>query len=168
VSRQHVRTFLTVATLLPCGCDRMGDRPPWWPPDERSAEPPPQPKPVDQALFCPPPADATANPAPTLVPRDPAAIQSAVRRHYDPFRVCYEGALSRNRAAHGRVAIRFTIRPDGRVESPCLVQATLRDDEAVRCVLNEFQKVTFEPADGPTRVVYPIMLEPGPEDGASP
>lgn len=92
-----------------------------------------------------------------------------VRQSYGRYRLCYEGGLRRNPNLQGRVAGRFTIRPEGSVADVANAGSDLPDAGVVACILKAFSGLAFPASEGgTTTVVVPIQLEPGEtETGAS-
>jgi hypothetical protein len=109
----------------------------------------------------------------------PEEIQRVVRSNFGNFRECYERGLARDRNLAGRVATRFVIGRDGKVESvasedlappppppgPAPGDAKwtpIGDPEVVACVLRGFHALTFpKPYGGIVTVVYPLIFNPG-------
>ncbi|HEV8246878.1 MAG TPA: AgmX/PglI C-terminal domain-containing protein [Polyangiaceae bacterium] len=92
---------------------------------------------------------------------DPALIQRAIRVHYEDFRRCYQTGLDSNPKLEGRVSARFTITPDGTVESVSDYDSDLPDPDVIACVFREFAEICFPMPEGrPVTVVYPMMLIP--------
>lgn len=59
------------------------------------------------------------------------------------------------------MTIRFIIDPEGEVPYACVENESLRDGEAVECVLNHFRELLFAVAADTVQVVYPIAFSPG-------
>ncbi len=93
------------------------------------------------------------------LPRE--VIQRIVRQNYGRFRMCYEQGLARNPNLEGRVAVRFAIGSDGRVNYVSNGGSDLPDTGVVSCVLNAYYGLSFpQPEGGTVTVVYPIMFAP--------
>jgi hypothetical protein len=94
---------------------------------------------------------------PLPAPRDPSKIQQTVRAGFGTMRACYDDGLRRDPKLAGKVAIKFTIAPDGHVEDAAPDATTdLPDKVVVQCVVDAFKPLTFVKAYGKTNVVYPI------------
>jgi len=89
-------------------------------------------------------------------------IQHVVRQSFGPFATCYENALRGNPKLQGRVAVRFTIEPDGSVPNPSDGGSDIPDAGVIACVVKGFSALRFPPPDGGVvTVVYPIVFNPG-------
>ena len=92
----------------------------------------------------------------------PQLIQQTVRQNMDRYRNCYEQGLARGKTLEGSVRIRFVIQSDGSVGDVNEAgQSTLTDVTTVKCIMHEFQQLTFpKPEGGPVTVVYPLIFNP--------
>lgn len=95
---------------------------------------------------------------------DRAPIRAVIQGHADEIRACYAGRLAAAPGLRGRVAIRWTIRPDG-TASDAEVDAgstTLQDAELHACMKTRLESWRFPPSgDGETvRISYPWTLRP--------
>jgi hypothetical protein len=92
----------------------------------------------------------------------PETIQRIVRENFDHFRGCYERGLAKNSALSGKLNIRFVIERSGKVGTVGDGgESTLADPSAVKCIFEEFAKLSFPQPDGGTvTVVYPIVFNP--------
>lgn len=104
----------------------------------------------------PAPLDPHPSSAASKSPRQPKAIQAAVRARYDCLRICYEEALWRT-GAEGRIIVRFVIGESGAMKSVSVEPQTFRDPEAIRCMRDVFLAIHFGPGKQ-TSVLYPLMF----------
>jgi len=90
------------------------------------------------------------------------AIRAVVTEHIGDIRECYNAGLQRDPALAGRVAIAFTIAPDGDTETVRSESSTLPSQEVVDCIVRAVDGWSFPaPTGGEVEVVYPFVLEPG-------
>jgi len=100
------------------------------------------------------------------VPRgslDKDIIRRVVRAHINEIRYCYNQGLGRDASMKGRVAIQFTIGPDGTVPVAEVATSEIKDVEVGRCIAAALKRWTFPAPEGGGNVVvtYPFVLEPG-------
>jgi TonB family protein len=88
------------------------------------------------------------------------SIQRVVQRHLREVKYCYETGLKRHPRLAGRLKVRFTINPKGRVVSSERLSSTLGNATVESCVLKATRRWVFPaPADGkPLKVVYPFVF----------
>ncbi len=86
-------------------------------------------------------------------------IRAVVRAHIDDLRRCHE-TRPPDAPPAGRIALRFTIGPDGRV-SKVSAEGGPHDDELARCIARELGRWRFpEPRGGGTvEVSYPTYID---------
>jgi hypothetical protein len=96
-----------------------------------------------------------------------SVLAQARNRGYWPFRVCFEGGLRRDPALRGKVELRFTIAPSGRVAATRLRGPAFRDLEVARCVATRAGGLGFSPAP-PRRVDVDLTVELNPGDAPLP
>jgi hypothetical protein len=118
---------------------------------------------LDSRLFC----GGTLRTAEyTVAPRtepsrgEPARIQARIREHYGELRACYSASLSRDPQAAGSTLMRFVIAKDGSVHDVCVEQSSLEDNQALACMVAEYQRLVFEPVGRTITVVYPLVFRP--------
>jgi TonB family protein len=94
---------------------------------------------------------------------DKDIIRRVVRAHLNEVRGCYNQGLERDRTMKGRVAIQFTIGPDGRVPVAEVATTELKDVEVGQCIADAVKRWTFPAPEGGGNVVvtYPFLLEAG-------
>jgi hypothetical protein len=101
-----------------------------------------------------------SDPDPAGLTRPPSTIQSTVRAQFAALRECYELALNRHPAIHGKVSTRFVIEASGKTAAVCLDFASLIHQPALACMLDVYARLDFAPADGKMTVIYPIGFSP--------
>ena len=92
-----------------------------------------------------------------------AALEAGVKPGLPAFEACYKQALAAGRNVQGSVVVSFVIAPDGSVPyAGALEEGTnLEDDKVVGCVLEEFQKLRFQPpVGGRASATYPLSFAP--------
>lgn len=154
------RLSLLGALLLGC---RPAPATPSEPPAEPEAEP-------ETAAADSPPATeppvaeaAAAEPAPATF--DKHTIRTVVRSNIGDVRRCYNQGLATDPNLAGRVAVQFTIGPEGTVFIAEVIESQLpKEAKAVeRCLIAAVENWQFPrpPGEGNVMVTYPFVLEPG-------
>ena len=95
------------------------------------------------------------------IPR--SAIDDVIMGHLGRIRYCYESGLARDPGLQGKLAVKFTIAPDGSVCRASRRSGDISDPRVVGCVLRRFMSMRF-PApqgDGIVIVSYPFAFLPG-------
>lgn len=89
-------------------------------------------------------------------------IRRIVRAHIGEVRGCYEAGLRRNDNLRGRVAIRFTIGPGGKVGTSKIAKSSLGDSRVKACIANAIKRWKFPKPENSNDVVvnYPFLLDP--------
>ncbi len=87
-------------------------------------------------------------------------IRRIVRRHINEWRYCYQKELCASPALQGRLVVRFTIGPAGRVLTSRVTSSTLGHHRVERCVARSVRRWLFpKPRGGGIVVVhYPLVL----------
>lgn len=93
-----------------------------------------------------------------------AVVQRQIRRDAlsDVVR-CYTQRNAETPLGAGRVLVRFTIRPDGRVDPPAIVQSAVHDTPTEQCIQRVLAAQVFPASSEAVAVVYPFVfsaLEP--------
>lgn len=88
-------------------------------------------------------------------------IAQHIRAQIGQILYCYERQLSATPDLFGKVAVRFTINADGRVESQKIGESTLKNSNVEGCVLNKIAGWKFPLPDGGTKVLvtYPFFFK---------
>lgn len=94
-----------------------------------------------------------------------SAIQQPIRARVGAVRDCYERALARDPILQGRVAIQFTVDPDGAVRRACeardeSAEDGLDDPALITCIAEVFTTMQFSAPPRTLRVTYPFELRP--------
>lgn len=76
----------------------------------------------------------------TLAGRDPDQVSKVVNGHNDAIEYCYQKELKRNPTLKGKLVVRFTINPQGKVSSATIVSSTLNSPELEACILRRIQR----------------------------
>ena len=103
---------------------------------------------------------------------DKHIIRRIVRAHLQEVRGCYNAALVRDPAAHGRVVVQFSIDADGRVGAAFVASSDIDDTRLGRCIAAKVRRWEFPtgPDAGYAVVSYPFVLQPevpGPRDSST-
>lgn len=72
--------------------------------------------------------------------RDPDDVQEVIFRHNKSIQYCYERQLKRNPNLKGKVTVRFTIAPSGRVTGVEILTSTLQNKSVERCIVNRIRR----------------------------
>jgi TonB family protein len=93
---------------------------------------------------------------------DKEIIRRIIRRHINEVRYCYEQELTKQHTLQGRVTLRLTIAPSGRVAASEVSQSTLGNDPAESCIAAAARGWQFPAPEGggPVEVTYPFVLVP--------
>jgi hypothetical protein len=85
---------------------------------------------------------------------DPGSLEDTIQRHRSEIRACGEPTPTRGgRRAHGKLALRWIVRPDGRADNVEIRENTVDDPRLTRCVVNSLERWQFDaPEGGPARV----------------
>lgn len=96
-------------------------------------------------------------------PVDKDAIRRTVRAHINEIRHCYNRGLTRDPNLRGRIAVRFSIGPVGKVVRAAVVDNSLGDRDVGTCVSQAVRRWQFpRPSGGGSAMVtYPFSLSPG-------
>ena len=94
---------------------------------------------------------------------DKDIIRRIVRAHVNEVRACYNDGLEKDAELAGRVAIRFTIRSDGKVSRVKVAETTLGDKAVGKCIAKAVETWKFPKpiGGGSVAVTYPFVLAPG-------
>jgi hypothetical protein len=172
-----------LVAMVSLGACQLSEQPP-------AETPPSSPPPLDEPAPLPPEetpppepvAPAPANP-PEAKPVDPgismtgaptrgtlpkAVVDEKLQSAQPGISACYQRALQSKPALRGSVDVTFVVGTDGKVAHIDAAEGdgALPDAEAVRCILQEIQKLEFPPPrGGRVFLSYPLKLEP-PAPGA--
>lgn len=72
--------------------------------------------------------------------RDPDEISEVVNRHSAAVQSCYQREVKRNPDLKGKIVVRFTITPEGKVNKVELISSTLNNSRVERCVISRIRR----------------------------
>jgi hypothetical protein len=89
-------------------------------------------------------------------------VSAVIRANLNQIRHCYEQLLQRSPSASGKIKVRFTIDPSGRVSSTGIESSTISDSVMTGCVTGKVVRWKFpEPRGGQAvTVTYPFVFNP--------
>lgn len=92
---------------------------------------------------------------------DREVIAQTIKTYLGQILYCYERQLSAHPDLFGKIAVRFTIGPNGMVESQKIGDTTLRNATVEGCILNKVASWKFPTPQGGTRVMvtYPFLFK---------
>lgn len=92
---------------------------------------------------------------------DHNALTRFVKARIKSLQSCYEKELKRNPNLKGKLVVRFTIRPNGRIGSIDIEENTLGNDAVGACIRSYIRTWAFPfKPDGEVPVVYPFVFSP--------
>jgi hypothetical protein len=93
---------------------------------------------------------------------DKESVGWVVEQQKAQLRYCYELALIRQPELQGRIALRWSIEPDGSVAGAEVEASTIGDRELLRCIVARVSRWTFPAPLGGGEVIvrYPVLLRP--------
>jgi Ca-activated chloride channel family protein len=94
---------------------------------------------------------------------DKDLIRRIVKSHMNDIRGCYNAALTKDPTVTGRVAIQFTIGPDGKIKKSIVRENSTGDDSLGTCIAKRVKAWTFPKpgGGGEVTITYPFLLVPG-------
>ena len=72
--------------------------------------------------------------------RDANAVRSVVEAHSPAIEYCYNRELKRNPDLKGKIVVKFTITPAGKVINPKIILSTLNSESVERCILSRISR----------------------------
>lgn len=92
---------------------------------------------------------------------DPEIIAQYIKSQLGQILYCYERQLSANPELFGKVAVKFTIGPNGQVEARNINNSTLKNTNVEGCILSKIAGWKFPAPQGGTRVLvtYPFLFK---------
>lgn len=72
--------------------------------------------------------------------RDPDQVSEVVNRHNASIQYCYQRELKVNPDLKGKLVVRFTIDPSGRVKDVNIISSTLNSPSIERCVISRIKR----------------------------
>ncbi|MBW2528940.1 MAG: AgmX/PglI C-terminal domain-containing protein [Deltaproteobacteria bacterium] len=99
---------------------------------------------------------------------DKGIIRRIIRRHVNQIRYCYERELAKEPNLAGRLSLKFTIGPDGKVTTVNVAQPMHGGVDS--CVTRVFRRMMFPKPEGGGIVVvsYPFVFQPSSPASAAP
>ena len=90
------------------------------------------------------------------------SIRLTVRRHINEIKNCYDLELQKDHGLTGRVAVQFSVMPDGSVRTATVANSTLGNETVESCVVAAVRWWQFPavPDRGEAIVTYPFALAP--------
>jgi TonB family protein len=90
---------------------------------------------------------------------DKELIRNVIRSHIKEVKTCYESELEHKKDLAGKVMIRFTISPAGKVSESAVEQTTLGNATVEKCIAEAVRGWEFpKPQGGSVVVSYPFVL----------
>ncbi|MEE4311536.1 MAG: AgmX/PglI C-terminal domain-containing protein, partial [candidate division KSB1 bacterium] len=92
--------------------------------------------------------------------RNPDEVSAVINNHNSAIQYCYQRELKRNPELRGKIVIRFTIAPNGRVTEAKILSSTVNNQRVERCVVNrvrrwdDFGAIDSSKGDAVFRQVY--------------
>ncbi|WP_437764979.1 AgmX/PglI C-terminal domain-containing protein [Sorangium sp. So ce281] len=142
------------------------------PPEPKPAAPPPDAQVPAAAtpVEAPPPRPAASRPDGNVRPGAATAtgtlggnisesqVRDVVEKHGELFDECYKIGVKSSPKFTGKVTVKATIGPTGRVNRADVVRSTAKNQQVDRCVADAFEKMQFpSPQGGVTTVItFPI------------
>jgi len=87
-------------------------------------------------------------------------VQREVRARLGAIKACYERALRRDARLAGKLALRFGIALDGRVQDAIVESETFKDEEVSSCMRSLVSHWRFPPPTAIAAVSFPLDLQP--------
>jgi TonB family protein len=89
-------------------------------------------------------------------------IRITVRRHSNELKNCYELELQKDHGLTGRVAVQFSVMPDGSVGKAAVSSSTLGNQAVEACMVAAVRRWQFPamPDRDEAIVTYPFVLTP--------
>ena len=72
--------------------------------------------------------------------RNPDEISEVVNRHNSSIQYCYQRELKENPDLKGKLVIRFTITPEGKIKDVKVISSTLNNTRVERCVISRISR----------------------------
>ncbi len=89
-------------------------------------------------------------------------IEAVVKQRAGAIRACYESELQLRDDLSGKVVIRWTIDPEGRVDGASVTNSTMSNEKVERCMMTVIRRMRFQkPDSGICIVQWPFVFSPG-------
>jgi TonB family protein len=92
--------------------------------------------------------------------RDPDKVSEVINGHNSSIQYCYQRELKQNPDLRGKLVVRFTVTPEGKVKDVNIISSTLNNPRIERCVVtrirrwDDFSQVDASKGDATFRQVY--------------
>lgn len=92
--------------------------------------------------------------------RDPDQVSEVINRHNSSIQYCYQRELKKNPGLKGKLVVRFTVTPGGKVKDVKVISSTLGSPSIERCVISrikrwdDFDAIDPSKGDATFRQVY--------------
>lgn len=85
-------------------------------------------------------------------------VEQTLEQHFEEIRGCYARAGKAQRYAGGKVLLKFFVAGDGRATDVLVIESTLGNYDAERCVVDVGRRITFDAPSGrkATTFEYPV------------
>ena len=89
-------------------------------------------------------------------------VSAVIRSHLNEIRHCYEQLLQRAPSSAGKVQVKFTVAPSGRVSAASVANSTISDAQLQGCIVGKVRSWSFPVPRGgqPVHVDYPFVFNP--------
>ena len=89
-------------------------------------------------------------------------IEAVVKQRAGAIRACYEQELQLHDGLSGKVAVRWTINLEGKVESASVTNSTIGSSKVESCIMTVIRRMRFQAPEGGICVVqWPFVFSPG-------
>jgi len=90
----------------------------------------------------------------------PNVVLGVINRRIGGVRACYSRALKSNPNLYGRLAVQFTIGPEGNVTEAIALDNSLNNKSLEDCILQHVRAWRFpKPKNGEVTIMYPFIFE---------
>ncbi|XXX74426.1 AgmX/PglI C-terminal domain-containing protein [Sorangium sp. So ce134] len=86
-------------------------------------------------------------------------VRDVVEKHGDLFDECYKIGVKSSPKFVGKVTVKATIGPSGKVNKADVVRSTAKNPQVDRCVADAFEKMQFPPPQGGVTTVITFPIE---------
>lgn len=94
---------------------------------------------------------------------DVRSVLAMIRTRQSAMRACYDRELRSRPTLGGRLRVRFTIAPDGRVSEPRAIEDSLEDGAVAQCVVRVVNGFRFAPGPAGGSVTYAFTFAFAPQ-----
>jgi TonB family protein len=73
---------------------------------------------------------------------------------------CYTSLIQKEKTAHGRVDVHFSVSNQGKLKDPTIVSSDIKDPKFEKCLLQIIKRTDFQPFEGPSvSTLLPLRFE---------